>query len=99
MPDVPWLAAAAFAYTFLAVAASNDRLLPDQLRTLLLTLFRSQSNLVALALVALAIHICYAGFVVVLAKKRGYNAKATSWWAAVSFIFGFLGVKMVLEKE
>lgn len=98
-PGLAWGGAAAFAYSFYATMVFNDQIFPDLLRSLIFAVFRSHQNIVNFGLGAVAIHVAYVFFVVNLSQKRGYDAKATAWWAWISFVFGFLGVKMVLDKE
>jgi len=90
---------AAFAYTFAAVVVFNDAALPGTLRDLVFGIFRDHQTVANLGLGAVAIHVGYVAFALNLSRKRGYDAKASAWWAVTCFLFGFLSVKLLLDKE
>lgn len=98
-PGLVWGSAAAFAYSFGAVMLFDDSLFPQPLQDIIHAIFRSHDNIVILATIAVSIHVAYVIFAIGLSQKRGYDAKATAWWAVQCFVFGFLGVNMLIKKE
>lgn len=98
-PPLAWKGLAFAAYTMSALIAFRPEVLPAQLMSFVYAVFRDNDTIIKLGIGAVAIHVGYAIFVATSAQKRQYDAKATAWWAAMSFTFGFLGVKMFLDKE
>ncbi len=98
-PGLAWAGAATFAYSFAAVVVFNDAALPAVLRDLIFAVFRDHQTVANLGLGAVLIHVGYLVFAVGLSRKRGYDARASAWWAVTCFIFGFLSVKMLLDKD
>ena len=77
----------------------NDMALPETLRDFIYSIFRDHQTISNLGLGAVAVHVGYVSFALNLSRKRGYDAKASAWWASTCFIFGFLSVKMLLDKQ
>ena len=98
-PGPFWTAAAAFAYTFLAVLVFNDAALPETLTNFIFSIFKDHQTISNLGLGAVAVHVGYVIFALNLSRKRGYDAKASAWWASTCFFFGGLSLKMLLDKE
>lgn len=94
-----WGAIAAFAYSFSALMVFADDVFPQQLQDIIYSIFKSHDNIVYFGLFAITIHVGYVIFAINLSRRRGYNAKATAWWASQCFIFGFLGVNLLLKKQ
>ena len=76
-----------------------DSLFPQPLYDIIYSVFRNRDNIFRFAAFAVAIHVAYVIWAVQLSQKRGYDVKATTWWAAQCFIFGFLGVNMLQDKK
>jgi hypothetical protein len=98
-PGAAWAVSAACAYTFAAVVVFNDVALPSPLRDLIFGVFRDHQTIVKLGLGALTLHVGYLVFALGLSRKRGYDVRASAWWAVTCFYFGTLSFKMLLDKE
>lgn len=98
-PALPWKALAISAYTMTGLIVFKDDVLPQRFMTFVHSIVGDHGVLFNFMLGAVAIHVGYAAYVALTARQRKYDAQATAWWAAMSFAFGFLGVKMFLDKE
>lgn len=98
-PPLYWQMAAVGAYTITGLTAFKPEILPTAYMAFIHAIFKDQNTIIKFGIGAAAIHVGYAVYVSLAAQRRKYDAKATAWWAFMSFAFGFLGVKMFLDKE
>ena len=98
-PSNFWKLLAISAYVFSGLIAFKEEVLPKPFMGAVYSIFRDHDTIVKLGIGAVAIHVGYALYVANEARGRKYDAKATAWWSAMSFAFGFIGVKMFLDKE
>ena len=98
-PGITWNGAVLVAYALVAALVFAEQSIPEQLRTIIYAVFTNHTNIVNFGLGAAAIHAVYVAVVLSVSSKRGYDAKATAWWAFSAFVFGFLGLKMFLDKQ
>ena len=98
-PSFAWKSLAISAYTMSALIGFRPEVLPQPFMNAVYALFRDHDTITKFGIGAVAIHVGYAIFVAISANRRNYDARATAWWAAMSFAFGFLGVKLFLDKD
>lgn len=98
-PSNSWKLLAITAYVLSALIAFKEDVLPKPFMAAIFSVFRDHDTIVKLGIGAVAIHVGYALYVAIEARNRRYDAKAVAWWSTMSFAFGFLGVKMFLDKE
>ena len=98
-PSNSWKLLAITAYILSALIAFKEEVLPKPFMAAVFSIFRDHETIIKLGIGAVTIHVGYALYVAVEAKGRNYDAKAIAWWSTMSFAFGFLGVKMFLDKE